>query len=164
MLVVARSLYLRGRRQAAAGIAIAATSGNRGATGNEVVLAEVTTTVTNPYMLLDWAATPTICQTQVQKQFGEAAQAQSLSPLPQSPEAIPDPSHSLVVLVKSWEPPLGELADRLRLLESTRDKLILPLDWSDASAAAPAAAHLLEWRRFAATLPGWRVLTMETRP
>lgn len=161
MLVVARSLYMRSRRQAASGIATAAPTANRGTTGNEVVLAEVTTTVTTPYILLDWAATPLLCQTRVQQQLGAAAQIQPIGPLPQSPEMNPDHSHSLVVLVKSWEPPLGELADRLRLLDSEQDKLILPLDWNDSNAAPPAPAHLHEWRRFAATLPGWRVLKME---
>lgn len=164
MLVVARTLYVRGRRQTAAGLATAATIHNRGTTGNEVILADVTATVTAPYILLDWAITPASCQTQVQQQLGAAAQVHPIGPLPQTPELIPDHSHSLVVLVKSWEPPLGELADRLRTLESTRDKLLLPLDWNDSRATPPAPAHLNEWRRFAATLSGWRVLQFEDRP
>ena len=65
-------------------------------------------------------------------------------------------------MVKSWEPPLAELADRLNDFDSNSDKLILPLDWSDTGVRQPSLAHLDEWRRFAATLAGWQVLQLET--
>jgi hypothetical protein len=67
-----------------------------------------------------------------------------------------------VVIVKSWEPPLAELADRLKDIDADADKLILPLDWNDTGIRQPTPAHLDEWRRFAATLPNWQVLQLET--
>ncbi len=60
----------------------------------------------------------------------------------------------LVVVVRAWEPPLAELADRLN---GTRG-LILPLAWKESQLQHPEASHWQEWRRFAAALPGWKVL------
>ncbi len=71
-------------------------------------------------------------------------------PAPESLSGVP-----LVVIVRAWEPPLAELADRLRGFQG----LILPLDWSEGRWREPRATHLQEWRRFTAELPGWKVLT-----
>ena len=72
------------------------------------------------------------------------------------PEPWPSPevlgATPLVVVVRAWEPPLAELADRLRGFHG----LILPLDWSENRWREPRATHLQEWRRFAAELPGWK--------
>ncbi len=84
------------------------------------------------------------------------------SRLPQSPCAIDQQDlptdRPLIVVVRAWEPPLGELADRL---EGHRG-LLLPLDWEGGELRPPRPAHLDEWRRFAASLDGssnsWGVL------
>ncbi len=80
--------------------------------------------------------------------------------LPQAPlplQRLPDDEQQMVVVVRAWEPPMGELADRLR----TRRGLLLPLDWEHEQLRPPRAEHLDEWRRFAAELGPWRVLRWE---
>ncbi len=66
-----------------------------------------------------------------------------------------------VVLVKAWEPPLGELADFLQ----TGKGFIWPLDWQEQSLVPLRQEHLQEWRRFASKLPGWQIyLPVEFMP
>lgn len=61
-----------------------------------------------------------------------------------------------VVLVKGWEPPLGELADFLKALPEPG--FLLPLDWKDTTLRPIGDTHLREWRRFAASLGNWQIL------
>lgn len=124
-------------------------------------LAELASSVAAPYSLLDWAGAPTSRQQQVQQQLGAAEAIHRLDPLPQQADAQWSNDDSLVVLVKSWEPPLAELADRLEAIDNKGARLILPLDWDDSGLRQPSAAHLDEWRRFTATLSGWQVLRLE---
>ncbi|MCP4469757.1 MAG: DUF2868 domain-containing protein [Gammaproteobacteria bacterium] len=136
------------------------------AAGDENLLASLARSVTLPYTLLDWADVSPGCYEHIQQWLGDAAGIHSFGPLRDQP-ATHSPgdhapvNHSLVVVVKSWEPPLAELADRLNDFDSNSDKLILPLDWSDTGVRQPSLAHLDEWRRFAATLAGWQVLLLE---
>lgn len=58
-----------------------------------------------------------------------------------------------LVLVKAWEPPLGELADFL----SESGGCLMPIDVTEERVIAPAKVHLSEWRRFAASVPGWQI-------
>lgn len=58
-----------------------------------------------------------------------------------------------VVLVKAWEPPMGELADFLQAGLG----FIWPLDWKDGSLVSLRQQHLQEWQRFAEQLPAWQV-------
>lgn len=160
MLVVARMVYKRRMQAASSGTAADANRVNA-APAAQVELADVVSIVTNPYMLLDWAAAPELCHEQIQRRLGPAADIQQIAPVPVQEEINPDSSHSIVVLVKSWEPPLGELADRLREMQGHFDLLLLPLDWNAQGILPPAPAHLDEWRRFAATLPNWRVLQLQ---
>jgi hypothetical protein len=133
-----------------------------GAAGDEDSLATLTRTVALPYTLLDWAGVSSNCTARVQQLLGDAVEILPIGPLQHQRATHSPGDHSMVVLVKSWEPPLAELADRLKDLDSNADKLILPLDWSDAGVRQPTPAHLDEWRRFAATLAGWQVLQLET--
>ena len=77
--------------------------------------------------------------------------------LPHSPvlheRELPE-ERTLVIVVRAWEPPLAELADRLR----GRRGLLLPLDWDHSGLRPPRQEHIDEWRRFTATMDGWRVL------
>ncbi len=67
-------------------------------------------------------------------------------------------SPALVVLVRSWEPPLAELADSLReelTAEQQSNLFIAPIDWVSAPQknerlVEPQVAHTQEWRRFCA--------------
>ena len=161
MLFVARQMYTGRLQNITANPA--GTDQNQSATlaGNKVELAELVSTVVPPYTVLDWAGTPGNCIDQVKQKFGELAAIYPIGPLAEQFETNLVKSQSLVVLVKSWEPPLAELADRLRQIRTNSDKLILPLDWNADGIQQPAPAHLDEWRRFPATLPDWKVLGLE---
>ena len=58
-----------------------------------------------------------------------------------------------LVVVKAWEPPLGELLD---FLQHGRGYL-LPLDWDKTGLKPPRHSHLQEWQRFISQLPQWRI-------
>jgi hypothetical protein len=131
------------------------------AAGDENSLANLTRSVTLPYTLLDWADLSPGYYEHIQQLLGDATGIHPVGPLRDQSAAQSSGDHSLVVVVKSWEPPLAELADRLNDFDSNSDKLILPLDWSDTGVRQPSLAHLDEWRRFAATLDGWQVLLLE---
>jgi hypothetical protein len=124
-------------------------------------LASLVQSVSLPYTLLDWAGISPDIDEQIQHLLGDAAGIHRIGPLQDQPAPHSPADHALVVVVKSWEPPLAELADCLNEYDSNADKLILPLDWSDAGLRQPAPAHVDEWRRFAATLSGWQVLQLE---
>lgn len=162
MLFVARQMYTSRLQGSSTDAASTANEQSRAQSGSKVELADLVTTVVPPYTVLDWASVPAICIEEVKQKFGELAAIHRIGPLPQQFEGNPARSQSLVVLVKSWEPPLAELADRLRLIQSNSDKLILPLDWNENGIQQPTIAHLDEWRRFTATLPDWKVLDMES--
>jgi hypothetical protein len=166
MLLVARQKY-RARLQQSRSRSVPDLQPQPGAAaGDENSLANLARSVTLPYTLLDWADVSPGCSEHIQQLLGDAAGIHPIGPLRDQPatQSSGDHSpvnHSLVVVVKSWEPPLAELADRLNDFDSNADKLILPLDWSDTGVRQPTLAHLDEWRRFAATLVGWQVLQLE---
>jgi hypothetical protein len=129
---------------------------------DENSLANLARTVALPYILLDWADVSPSGHERIQRLLGDAVEIHPFGPLQHQAATHSSLDHSVVVVVKSWEPPLAELADRLKDVDSNADKLILPLDWSDTGVRQPTPAHLDEWRRFAATLAGWQVLQLET--
>jgi len=131
------------------------------AAGDENSLSNLARSVALPYTLLDWADVSPGCYEHIQQLLGDAAGIHPIGPLRGQSATHSPLDHSLVVVVKSWEPPLAELADRLNDFDSNSDKLVLPLDWSDTGVRQPSLAHLDEWRRFAATLAGWQVLLLE---
>lgn len=163
MLLVARAVYARRVRQAGVHSMEEANTTNS-ATTAAPQLAALSATVTAPYVLLDWAEAPAICHEQIQQRLGAAAEIRKLAPVSGSPLAVTDASQSIVVLVKSWEPPLGELADALAETKAVRAASLLPLDWNKQGIIEPTAAHLDEWRRFAATLPNWQVIHWQESP
>lgn len=161
MLLVARQKYRARLRQNK--LRVPDLQSQPGAAGGEEnSLAALTRAVALPYTLLDWAGASPDCHERIQQRLGDAAAIHPIGPLREQTATHTPVDHSLVVLVKSWEPPLAELADRLADFDSNADRLILPLDWSDTALRQPSPAHLDEWRRFAATLAGWQVLQLET--
>jgi hypothetical protein len=90
--------------------------------------------------------------------FGKPVVQTELSPLGLIEIANGGQSTSIVVLVKSWNAPLGELKDILATLNSAESKYILPLDWGESAVNVPSPIHLKEWQRFAATLLNWEIL------
>ncbi|MEX2468325.1 MAG: DUF2868 domain-containing protein [Pseudohongiellaceae bacterium] len=123
------------------------------------VLAAVTGTVAPPFVLLDWAAAPQPVLASLQELLGAAERLQSVGPgMPEGELAQSGSPAALVVLVKSWEPPLGELADFLQALPSAPQRLLLPLDFDARGLQPLRQAHLDEWRRFAAHVGDWQIL------
>jgi hypothetical protein len=161
MLVLARHKYRAHLQQRDAHLANAAQELTRKQIKDDFSLAELTASIALPYTLLDWAGAPATLHQQLQSQLGEADAIHRLSPLSQQLDAQLSENKSLVVLVKSWEPPMAELADKLKGIDTSKDKLILALDWNDTGMRQPTSAHLDEWRRFTATLPNWQVLKPE---
>lgn len=123
------------------------------------VLAAVTGTVVSPFVLLDWAGAPEPVLASLQDLLGPPERLQSVGPgMPEGELSHGASPAALVVLVKGWEPPLGELADFLQTLPDAPQRLLLPLDF-DAHRVQPLRqAHLDEWRRFAASAGDWQVL------
>ncbi len=58
-----------------------------------------------------------------------------------------------LLIVKAWEPPMGELEDYMK---TTRGYL-LPLDWSESSLKQLESNHLQEWQRFINHLQQWQL-------
>lgn len=58
-----------------------------------------------------------------------------------------------VILVKAWEPPLGELADYM----ANGKGFIWPIDWKKSGLINLKLNHLNEWRRFVAKQTDWQV-------
>lgn len=124
---------------------------------NPTSLASIVYTLPGRYQLLDWSNAPIHCQNFITKSFGKPVVQTELSPLG-LPENASAGANSIVVLVKSWNAPLGELKDILTTLDSADSKYILPLDWGESAVNVPSPIHLNEWQRFAATLPNWEIL------
>ena len=160
MLIAARQLYL-GRMSSDKNLSDIESLGQQQTeSANNFLLADLVESVTEPYVILDWAGAPGFCHEKVQALFGAATAIGQIGPFPKSSEDPIHRSQSAVVLVKSWEPPLAELADRLCAVETDREKLILPLDWNDSGIQPVTPIHLDEWRRFAATLTNWKVMQL----
>lgn len=132
-------------------------SGNRQPRSNLPSLANIVYTLPGRYQLLDWSSAPIHCQNFITKSFGKPVAQIKMSPLG-LPEHAGSGGNSVVVLVKSWNAPLGELKDILAKLDATESKYILPLDWGESAVNVPSQIHLNEWQRFAATLPNWEIL------
>ncbi|WP_444995631.1 DUF2868 domain-containing protein [Aliikangiella sp. IMCC44359] len=62
-----------------------------------------------------------------------------------------------LVLVKSWEPPMGELEDFL----INGQGFLLPLDWNQSGLQPLQIEHLEEWQRFTNQLAQWQVYLPE---
>jgi hypothetical protein len=125
---------------------------------NSPVLANIVHTLPGRYQLLDWSRSPIHCQSFITMSFGKPVVQTELSPLGLIEIANDGQSTSIVVLVKSWNAPLGELKDILATLNSAESKYILPLDWGESAVNVPSPIHLKEWQRFAATLLNWEIL------
>ena len=131
----------------------------------EAVLAPVVDAIASPYILLDWAKSPDFCQTHISSVIGAPAEVRVIEPLPLATAADNAvTTQSLLVLVKSWEPPLGELGDYLHSLSGSQQKFILPLDWGEGAVKPITANHLNEWRRFCGSLSDWQLLQLDESP
>lgn len=128
-------------------------------------LASVVHTIPGDYELADWANAPDHCVKFITTTFGDIHSKTSIDALTAAEKLQQrHKTASLVVVVKSWEPPLAELKDVLDSLKHKNTYFILPLDWTDSSVVPIKPEHLTEWRRFAATLTNWQVLLPGAHP
>jgi hypothetical protein len=127
-------------------------------------LASIAYTTPRDYELADWANIPPHCIRFITKSFGGAKRKTTIDALT-AVEKLDQRllTSPLVVVVKSWEPPLAELRDVLDSLEHDEGYYILPLDWTDSQVVPIKPEHLAEWRRFAATLTNWQILLSGAR-
>jgi hypothetical protein len=166
MLLVSRYRYLQQSATPANQTADEGISSRLNNGVDDRTLVPVVYSVTAPYQLLNWANAPQLCQQSVTSKLGAATSTVTVDPLAEFDSLEINPSRqSLVVLVKSWEPPLGELGDYLLSLpnsnSSPEQRYLLPLDWNEQQVVPTRANHLDEWRRFCSTLPGWQLLQLE---
>lgn len=166
MLVVSRNRYLR-LNQSSSNLS----AGNHESKKTSVVpekkyaLEEIVHSVSVPYLLLDWGSSSINCYQQLIEKFGEPSDIRNVEPLPLATGEKNDASiQSIVVLVKSWEPPLGELNDYLLSIQGPQQKFVLPMDWNGKTVKPIREVHLNEWRRFCATLEDWKLLQLDESP
>ncbi|NQV71041.1 MAG: DUF2868 domain-containing protein [Pseudohongiella sp.] len=163
MLLVSRNRYRRVSR-ADANLSKVKPASPEPATAvdEEPALAEVVYSIVAPYIVLDWASSPDFCHQQLGQHLGTPSAIRPIEPMPLAiAEENDSRSQSLVVLVKSWEPPLRELGDYLASVSGPQQKYILPMDWDERGVKPIRDIHLHEWRRFCASLEGWQLLQLE---
>lgn len=160
MLLLTRYRYLQQAESHSRQATNGQTSSRLNTGQDERSLMPIVYSATTPYVLLNWANAPAVCQQLVASRLGVPDNTLAVDPL-----AVLDQgqllSHAVVVLVKSWEPPLAELGDYLLTLPGSGSRYLLPIDWSEQQVVTIRSNHLDEWRRFCSTLPGWQLLQLE---
>jgi hypothetical protein len=125
-------------------------------------LAPLVKEVRPDYLLVDWGSVPLVLAEALYQRIGKPGEIVRAGPLSESnPEKISKFSGAaIVVAVKAWEPPMGELQDYLQALPAGEEteRLLLPLDWNNEGLLRVRSVDLQEWRRFCGTLGGWSVL------
>ena len=125
-------------------------------------LAPIVGELQGPYVLLNWAAAPDSVIDHVRALLGQPMAVENkLADSDTEVAAVFTRDTKTVVLVKSWEPPLGELADCLQQRPSPG--MVMPLDWNESEVSEVRELHLAEWRRFCSTIEGWAVLLPVTQ-
>lgn len=163
MLVVSRNRYLR-LNQSSSNLSADNDESNKPSVVPEkkYALEEIVHSVSVPYLLLDWGSSSMSCYQQLIEKFGQPSEIRNIEPLPLAIAQKEDAKiQSIVVLVKSWEPPLGELNDYLLSIQGPQQKFILPMDWNEETVKPTLEVHLNEWRRFCATLENWKLLQLD---
>ncbi len=125
-------------------------------------LAPVVHKVDSNYLMLDWGGVPPVVAEKLYQRLGNPGDTVRTGPLSETQRGIDSrfSGAAIVVAVKAWEPPMGELQDYLQALPvgDQNNKLLLPLDWNEKKLLAVQFNDLQEWRRFCGTLGGWSVL------
>ncbi len=128
-------------------------------------LAPIIREVPDPYVLLNWGNAPDAILEYVYGVLGDPLDVKTrVDAIEESETAVMSAAANdkvMVILVKSWEPPLGELRDLLEGRSVAR--LIMPLDWDEAQVNETRDLHLAEWRRFCGTLEDCAVLLPVTQ-
>lgn len=171
MLAIAVTLQRRSSANSPGRKASVGDPGDRSAKAdNKITLADTCTTLAQPYSLIDWAGVPQAVSAALATRLGIPRETLTATPVSSAAEiSLDQDSASCLVVVKSWEPPLGELADFLNELwpsgadNEKRERLILPVEWDDSGILRASDRHIDEWRRFAAALSGVKILKLEVQ-
>lgn len=166
MLLLTRHGYLRQTANYASQTANGRVPQRLNTDRDDRTLVPIVYSAATPYVLLNWANAPEVCQQFVASRLGVPDKTLAVDPLLTPGQGESELlSHALVVLVKSWEPPLAELGDYLLALPGSGPgaarRYLLPLDWTEQHLVPTRPNHLDEWRRFCSTLPGWQLLQLE---
>lgn len=127
-------------------------------------LAPLAGSVPEDYVMIDWANIPPTIKAALEKRFGQPGSFLQAGPLTEPEARLSNRARdvAVVVMVKAWEPPMGELGDyllKVKPASSDAPGLLLPLDWDGEGLRPVKDVNLREWRRFCGTLPGgWSVL------
>ncbi|HIG42586.1 MAG: DUF2868 domain-containing protein [bacterium] len=160
LLVAARIMILRKMSRAERQDPVSRQSRDYQGEGQEI-LAPVVTRIENTCTLVNWGGIPDLIVEQLAKHYPQQISGE-LHAGPTAEDAQHSQAQQAVgsqlVLVKSWEPPLAELAD---YLHDTHGYL-LPVDWKNSAQEAVTDFHLEEWRRFTATQDNWQLLAWRT--
>ena len=116
----------------------------------------VSTTELTQYCLVIWADFPKALEQLILNQYGTPMNTCHVGPHGEMSEELAaeqDTSMKLVI-VASWEPPMGELQDFLQLGHG----YLMPLDWQQQRFNPITDLHLDEWRRFCHQLKDWTLL------
>ena len=110
-------------------------------------------------VLFDCAHTSDVLLSKIEKSLRVSASVKAPESFDLKLDGISPTSKSpLVIVVRSWEPPLAELADSILeafSAEQRRNLFIAPIDWESNQQQGdhliqPVVAHTQEWRRFCA--------------
>ncbi|MDQ7050991.1 MAG: DUF2868 domain-containing protein [Enterobacterales bacterium] len=134
-------------------------------TNNEVAtqytLAKVVNQVNSNYSLTNWAGLTEHLVEVITSQLNHSAISKlKAGPLASVTEQLLAErwQQTQVILVKGWEPPLGELAD---YLENGKG-YVLPVDWKQDHLIVLSDFHLDEWRRFIQPISNWQLLQLNS--
>ena len=110
---------------------------------------------TEPYVLLSWTQLPEGLQTKLTAVIGVPEHIYQLAgncDLQLELQAQQD-SRAKLLIVASWEPPMGELEDFMMQCQG----VLMPLDWKYEQFVAVDEMHLDEWRRFCQSQKKWQL-------
>ncbi len=122
---------------------------------NDVRQTQIADELPSPFTIANWAGVPLNVIKSIKVLHADTNNRMNVGPLASDTEQkLADRwQGNQVLLVKSWEPPLRELAD---YLEGTRG-VIFPLDWEGEQLNPVMKHHLDEWLRFCAQFSHWKI-------
>ncbi len=119
----------------------------------QVTLSEVHHQLPQHYAVINWSALPALIVSQLDIDSEQTKLiAGPLASEEEQSQAEQYPGCKLV-LVKAWEPPLGELQDFLKQGQG----LLYPVNYQQQTLCDADSKHLDEWRRFCSELENWQL-------
>ena len=115
-------------------------------------LSPVTHHLPEHYLLVNWAGVDESIVAQLKLNPDDSLMSSPLTD-PRALNKAEQHSGDIVLLVKAWEPPMGELKD----FAEVSNGVIFPVNYSGQRVMPPQPNHLEEWQRFAHELQGWQI-------